>query len=425
MADSRKTQLFGDCAVRVKDTVHPENAHGMPYIGLEHITEGTLSLNGWGDASDVISNKARFQKGDILFGKLRPYFRKVVVAPFDGVCSTDIWVVRSQPGIDQRFLYYIMASLEFVEQATRASEGTKMPRAKWDYLEKLEYSIPPLPEQKAIAHVLGTLDDKIELNRRMNETLEAMARAIFKSWFVDFDPVRAKSEGRDTGLPKEISDFFPDSFVDSELGEIPKGWEVGKLGDICEVTIGGDWGKDDEFTDSVGVYCLRGVDIFDLRNSGTADAPIRCISKSSLEKRALCEEDILISASGLGPLGRCLWACDDLKNLFDKPIIYANFCKRFRAKTKFHGVYIERILLDMRQSSEIWEYSSGTALPNLDSSGLLNGKLIVIPSQLILETFFKIVSPNIRMLYNNESNYLSMLRDSLLPKLISGEVRTS
>ena len=91
---------------------------------------------------------------------------------------------------------------------------------------KLAVALPPLPEQRAIAHILGTLDDKIELNRRMNETLEAMARALFKSWFVDFDPVRAKAEGRDPGLPKHIADLFPDSFEDSELGEIPKGWEV-------------------------------------------------------------------------------------------------------------------------------------------------------------------------------------------------------
>ena len=95
------------------------------------------------------------------------------------------------------------------------------------------FAIPPLPEQRAIAHILGTLDDKIELNRRMNETLEAMARALFKSWFVDFDPVRAKAEGRDPGLPQPIADLFPDRFEDSELGEIPAGWkDQGRLADI-------------------------------------------------------------------------------------------------------------------------------------------------------------------------------------------------
>src|SRR6185437_15207677 len=98
--------------------------------------------------------------------------------------------------------------------------------------------LPPIHEQRAIAHILGTLDDKIELNRRMNETLEAMARALFKSWFVDFDPVRAKAEGRDTGLPKHIADLFPDSFEDSELGEVPKGWTVGCVDDEFDLTMG-------------------------------------------------------------------------------------------------------------------------------------------------------------------------------------------
>ena len=98
------------------------------------------------------------------------------------------------------------------------------------YLRTLKIPLPPLPEQRSIAHVLCTLDDKIELNRRMNATLEAMARALFRSWFVDFDPVRAKMEGRDTGLPKDIADLFPDRLVDSELGDIPQGWLVRDAG---------------------------------------------------------------------------------------------------------------------------------------------------------------------------------------------------
>ncbi|EQD69943.1 restriction modification system DNA specificity domain-containing protein, partial [mine drainage metagenome] len=105
-------------------------------------------------------------------------------------------------------------------------------------VEKYVISLPSLPEQHAIAHVLGTLDDKIELNRRMSETLEAMARALFKSWFVDFDPVRAKAEGRDSGLPKSIVDLFPTCLVDSELGGIPEGWEVKAIGELTDV-LGG------------------------------------------------------------------------------------------------------------------------------------------------------------------------------------------
>ena len=226
---------FGECAVSVRDMVQPTALGDTPYIGLEHIGEGTLALVGYGVASDVTSTKACFRKGDILFGKLRPYFRKVVRAPFEGVCSTDIWVVRPSDETDPRFLYYLMASQEFVDVATRGAEGTRMPRAQWEYVSRFAFLQPPLPEQHAIAHILGTLDDKIELNRRMNETLEEMARALFKSWFVDFDPVHAKMKGRDPGLPKHLVDLFPDRLMDSELGPIPEGWEVKALEQFIEL----------------------------------------------------------------------------------------------------------------------------------------------------------------------------------------------
>ena len=102
-------------------------------------------------------------------------------------------------------------------------------------MENIEAALPEYQEQRAIAHILGTLDDKIELSRRVNETMEAMARTLFKSWFVDFDPVRAKMEGRDTGLPKPIADLFPDRMIESELGLIPDGWEVLPLSQITEI----------------------------------------------------------------------------------------------------------------------------------------------------------------------------------------------
>ncbi|MGC8864003.1 MAG: restriction endonuclease subunit S, partial [Armatimonadota bacterium] len=180
--DAWTTMRFDQCADLIRDTAHPSDGPDLPYIGLEHIGEGQLALTGHGTADQVTSIKSRFRKGDILFGKLRPYFHKVVIAPFDGVCSTDIWVVRQKQGIEQRYLFYWMASHEFIEESTRASEGTRMPRAQWEFVGRIEKPVPPLPEQRAIAHILGTLDDKIELNRRMSETLEQMARALFKAW---------------------------------------------------------------------------------------------------------------------------------------------------------------------------------------------------------------------------------------------------
>ena len=143
-------------------------------------------------------------------------------------------IVRGNSNADTRFLKYTLSALDISGYLT----GSTMPKLTQGNMNSISLLAPPLPEQRAIAHVLGTLDDKIEMNRRMNETLETMARALFKSWFVDFEPVRAKMEGRwrrgDSlpGLPAEHYDLFPNRLVDSELGEIPEGWGVKPLGEV-------------------------------------------------------------------------------------------------------------------------------------------------------------------------------------------------
>ncbi|MEA3412796.1 MAG: restriction endonuclease subunit S [Pseudomonadota bacterium] len=138
-------------------------------------------------------------------------------------------IVRGNSDADTRFLMYALSQQDISGYLT----GSTMPKLTQGNLDRILILAPPLPEQRAIAHILGTLDDKIELNRRMGETLKAMARAFFKSWFVDFDPVRAKAEGRNPGLPKPLADLFPDRLVESELGEIPEGWEVKPLDSIA------------------------------------------------------------------------------------------------------------------------------------------------------------------------------------------------
>ncbi len=131
-----------------------------------------------------------------------------------------------------RFIYY--ALLNARPKLVNLAVGAAQQNLSAATIKSLRFAFPPLDEQRAIASILGALDDKIELNRKMSATLEAMARALFKSWFVDFDPVRAKAKGRDTGLPPAIAALFPDSFEDSELGEIPKGWRVGALGEVAK-----------------------------------------------------------------------------------------------------------------------------------------------------------------------------------------------
>ncbi len=133
---------------------------------------------------------------------------------------------------EPRFYRYFFNSPVGQELLTSVATGSVQQNINITSVHGLPVPVPPLSEQRAIAHILGTLDDKIELNRRTNETLEAMARAIFKSWFVDFDPVRAKAEGRDPGLPKYIAELFPDYFEESGLGEVPAGWSLTSLSEV-------------------------------------------------------------------------------------------------------------------------------------------------------------------------------------------------
>ncbi len=192
----------------------------FPYIGLEHINENKLRLNSIGDSSSVASNKYRFKAGDILFGKLRPYFRKVVLAKFDGICSTDIWVVKPKGETDNVFLFYFFANTALVDISYSSSSGTRMPRADWTFLSETSWNLPPLPEQKAIAEVLSSLDDKIDLLHRQNKTLEDMAQTLFRQWFV---------EQADAGWEEQPLDKIADYLNGLACQKYPAKNEVDKL----------------------------------------------------------------------------------------------------------------------------------------------------------------------------------------------------
>ena len=146
--------------------------------------------------------------------------------------NTTLWVKDFNQN-DPRFCYFFLKSLDLGQY----NVGSGVPTLNRNHIHPLPVRVPPLPEQRAIAQILGTLDDKIELNRQLNETLEELARTIFKDWFVDFGPVRAKLEGRDTGLPEHLARLFPDRLVESELGEIPEGWGVKTLGELIELGL--------------------------------------------------------------------------------------------------------------------------------------------------------------------------------------------
>ena len=414
---------FKEAAELVRETVQPANVGSMPYIGLEHIEEGSLRLIGVGTAKDVTSTKFKFSKGDILFGKLRPYFRKVIRAPFDGVCSTDIWVVRSKLGTNQGYLYYWMASKAFVDFATQGSEGTKMPRAKWEHVVRFNQYRLPETEQRAIAHILGSLDDKIELNRRMNETLEAMAQAIFKSWFVDFDPVRAKAEGRDTGLPKEIADLFPDSFEDSELGAIPRGWGESTIRENAEkLSKGTTPRKQDVFLagDSPTVPFLK---VRNISDSGEIDISSlekvpRSIHERVLKRSVLKANDVLFSIAGtIGRVTILPMELDDSNT--NQAVAFI--------RPHAHGLpaqFIRLLLISDRIQFDAKSRVVQGVQANV-SLTVLSELTFPKPSSELIDVWYRYCGGIFeqQMLLLRESRTLASLRDTLLPKLISGELR--
>ncbi len=175
-----KISPLSKCAIMVLNQVLPSQAGDAPYIGLEHIQGNSLTLLSHGTPSDVASAKNCFRRGDILFGKLRPYLRKVIRAPFEGVCSTEIWVIRAREKIDQGFIYYPLASPKFIEFSMLGSEGTHMPRAKWGHVSQYKTLLPPFSEQKKIASILTSIDETIEDKRNKLLQTESLKKSLMQ-----------------------------------------------------------------------------------------------------------------------------------------------------------------------------------------------------------------------------------------------------
>jgi type I restriction enzyme S subunit len=267
--------------------------------------------------------------------------------------------------------------------------------------------MPPEPERRSIAHIIGTLDDKIELNRRTSETQQAMARTLFKSWFVDFDPVRAKAEGRDPGLPKLFADLFPDSFENSELGAIPKGWEVRSLDEIARFHNGLALQK---YPPKDG-RSLPVIKITQLRAGGTEGADA---ASADLEPDYIVKDgDVLFSWSG--SLECVLWASGRgalNQHLFK--VTSAEYPKWL------YYMWIHQHLEAFRHIAA----GKATTMGHIQRHHLSDAKVILPPSGLLL-ALDVLVGPLIDGIWRRrvQSRSLADVRDTLLPKLISGELR--
>ena len=228
-----------DSIIDYRGKTPKKTSFGIPLITAKIVKDGRINdIQEYIASQDYDSWMCRGmpQVGDILMTTEAPLGEIAQLDKKKVALAQRLITLRGKKNfLDNNYLKFLMLSDFIQSQLYSRATGTSVVGIKQSELRKIELIIPPLSEQKAIAHILGTLDDKIELNQRMNKTLEAIARAIFKSWFIDFDPVRAKMEGRQPeGMSKEVADLFCDSFVESQLGMIPKGWKVGTV-QYCSV----------------------------------------------------------------------------------------------------------------------------------------------------------------------------------------------
>jgi type I restriction enzyme S subunit len=330
----------------------------------------------------------------VILGRKGAY-RGVRYSPKPFFVIDTAYYVVPKSDLDMRWLYYAIKHYKLGE----VDDGSPIPSTTRSAVYMLDLDVPPPAEQRAIAHILGTLDDKIELNRRMNETLEAMARALFKSWFVDFDPVRAKAEGRPStssgqaipGLPKEMAEFFPDRFEDSEPGEIPAGWSATRWGEL--VTL--EYGKSlSGYDGEAGAYPVYGTN-----------------GRIGRYSEPLCKHPgIIIGRKGAY---RGVHFCSEPFFVIDTA-----FYVEPRRPVELRWAYYELLRQDINSMD------SGSAIPSTSREDFYSLPVLSPPFE-VQRAFAQLLNPfwDRQKQSDEESRTLAALRDTLLPKLISGELR--
>jgi len=417
---------IGDCVEINYSTLSTnENWDYINYLDTGSITENQISqIRHLVVGSDKIPSRARrkVSSGDIVYSTVRPnhkHFGIIKQVPDNFIASTGFAVIKAKDGVAETgFIYYFLTQEKIISKLQAIAEHSKSayPSIRPHDIWTLKIKLPSLPKQRIVSHILGSLDDKIELNRRMNKTLEEMAQALFKSWFVDFEPVRAKMEGRDTGLPKHIDDLFPDRLVNSELGEIPEGWEVRKIGDIVQV-VGGTTPskKNNQYWKDGEINWATPKDLSNLCSPVLFDTS-RKITQAGLDK----------IGSGLLPKGTLLLSSR-------APIGYLAFAEKpVSINQGFIGVLPTDTISNFfiycwcRTYKEvIIQYANGSTFLEISKKNFRCIPLCIPPKNLTL-IFDQYICANYNSIVSHECEILNLasIRDTLLPKLISGEIRT-
>ena len=390
---------------------------GVPVIRGQNMGSRWVS----GDFAYVTEAKAQSleaniaRPGDIVFTQRGTLGQVGLVpqAPFDRylVSQSQMKLTVNPKIADPLFFYYVFSTAEQQDYIRQNAIQTGVPHTNLGILRGTPVPLPSLGEQRAIAHILGTLDDKIELNRRMNETLEAMARALFKSWFVDCDPVRAKMEGRWRkgeslpGLPAHLYDLFPDSFEESELGEIPMGWTCSTIGKHFKLTMGQSPPGSTYNESGHGIPFYQGRTDFGFR------FPYRRVFCSAPTRLAEIGDTLVSVRAPVGDVNIAMETCAIGRGVA---------AVRHHSGIRSFTYYAMHALSNHFAKFE----AEGTVFGSIKKSDFERLPFIS-PPPAMLDYFECVASPIDSLLDSNEAGSCSLaaLRGALLPKLISGELR--
>lgn len=364
------------------------------YISTENMISDKAGICVAPDLPNAVCVSA-FQKNDVLISNIRPYFKKIWHAKFDGGCSNDVLVFRAKENADSKFLYYVLSDDKFFDYATATAKGTKMPRG--DKVAIMKYSVPnfDITIQKRIAGILGALDDRIDVLRRENVVLEQMAQAVFQSWFVDFDIVRAKTAGTPESevcekyhISPELYALFPSALTPDDL---PLGWEKKKLGDFLILSYGKALKENDRVSGSVPVYGSSGQ--IGTHNESLVKAPGIVVGRK-------------------GTVGSVIWCDYDFYPI--DTVFYVQFLKE--GACWYFAYFLLKIL-------KLQNLAGDSAVPGLNRDAAY-AQTFVCPRTELLSSFEEVADVLFCKIKNNAEQIrtLSATRDALLPKLMNGEI---
>jgi len=404
--------------------------------GVPVIRGQNMGLGKWvmGEFVFVSPEKARelaaniAKPGDLVFTQ-RGTLGQVAIVPDETyeqyiVSQSQMKLTVDPEKADAHFLYYYFSTSEQQEYIRQNSIQTGVPHTNLTILRNTPLYLPPLIEQRAIAEILGSLDDKIETNRRMNETLEATARTIFKSWFMDFDPVHYKSRGETPpGMDADTAALFPDSFDDTELGLIPAGWQVEPLSNHIIARKGLSY-KGDGLTDVDGGIPMHNLNSV-YEGGGYKYEGMKFYSGDYQERHIARAGDVIVTNTEQGHDLLLIGYPALVPNRYPTGL-YSHHLYRVIPRKGSHITprFIYFLLRTHSFHDVIGGYTNGTTV-NMLPSDALERPLFVVPSPEIISRFDEIVVPILEKMEANHdtSERLVELRDMLLPKLVSGEIR--